>query len=229
MKKVALIGGYDKTDLIIYAAKILTVLKKKILYIDTTITEKTKYIVPTMTPTRKYITTFDGIDIAIGFTSMQDVRDYMGVEKELDYDYAFVDLDAPENYISFEFSPVDIHFFITSFDVYSVQKGVSVLRAIKAPTEIMKVIYTKDPESEEKEYLDFITLNYRVNWKDDVVYFPFETDDFYAIFQNQRFSRVRFSGLSNDYMEALSYFLENLSGKSNGEIKRAIKAIEKTY
>jgi hypothetical protein len=227
MKKVALIGGYDKTDLIIYAAKILTVLKKKILFVDTTITTKTKYIVPTMTPTRKYITTFDKIDIAIGFDSMQDIKDYMGVVKDLDYDYIFFDLDSPEKYISFELSPLDIHFFITSFDVYSVQKGVSVLRAIANKTEIMKVLFTKDPESEEKEYLDFITLNYKVKWKEDVVYFPFETEDLYAIFQNQRFSRVRFSGLSGEYLEALSYFIENLAGCTKGEVKRAMKAIER--
>jgi hypothetical protein len=227
MKKVAFIGGYDKTDLILYAAKILTVLKKKILFVDTTITTKTKYIVPTMTPTRKYITTFDKIDIAIGFDNMQDIKDYMGIVKDLDYDYVFFDLDNPESYINFELSPMDIHFFITSFDVYSVQRGVSVLRAMKQPTEIMKVIFTRDPESEEKEYLDFITLNYNVKWKEDVVYFPFETEDLYAIYQNQRFSRVRFFELSGEYLEALSYFLENLSGCSKGEVKRAIKAIER--
>ena len=31
MKKIGFIGAYDKTDLIIYIAKILTTLKKKVL------------------------------------------------------------------------------------------------------------------------------------------------------------------------------------------------------
>jgi hypothetical protein len=159
---------------------------------------------------------------------MQEIKDYMGTNKELDYDYALLDLDDPQNYINFDLTPADTHFFITSFDVYSVQKGVEVLRAIKDSTPIMKVIFTKDPEAEEKEYLDFITLNCKVKWAEDIVYFPFETNDFYAIFQNQRFSRVRFAGLSNDYVDALVYFIENMTGNRTGEIKKAMKIIERT-
>ena len=57
MKKIAFIGGYDKSDIIVYIAKILSMLNKKILVIDTTLLQKTKYIIPTMTPTAKYVTT----------------------------------------------------------------------------------------------------------------------------------------------------------------------------
>ena len=38
MKKVAFIGGYDKTDLILYIARIISIQNKKVLFIDTTIT-----------------------------------------------------------------------------------------------------------------------------------------------------------------------------------------------
>lgn len=202
-------------------------MKKKILFIDTTLTAKSKYIVPTMTPTKCYITTFDGIDIAIGFENMKAVKDYMGVTKELDYDYVLVDLDNPVNYKNFEFSPEDEHFLVTSFDVYSVQKGVEVLREIPLMTEITKVLFTRDPNSEEKEYIDFITLNCKVKWQDDIVYFPFETEDLYAIFENQRFSKVKFANLGYDYLDALSYFLEKLSDCSKSDIKRAIKAVDR--
>lgn len=202
-------------------------MKKNILFIDTTLTAKSKYIVPTMTPTKCYITTFDGIDIAIGFENMQAIKDYMGVSKELDYDYVLVDLDNPINYKNFEFSPDDEHFLVTSFDVYSVQKGIEVLREIPLMTEMTKVLFTRDPNSEEKEYIDFITLNCKVKWKEDIVYFPFETEDLYAIFENQRFSKIKFANLGYDYLDALSYFLEKLSDSSKGDIKRAIKAVDR--
>jgi hypothetical protein len=208
-------------------ARILTVLKKKVLFVDTTITEKTKFIVPTMTPTKKYVTTFDGIDVAIGFSSFNEIKEYMYVAKELDYDYILLDIDDPAKYLSFGIKPTDGHFFVTSFDVYSVQKGVGVLRAIETPTEIMKVLFTRDPESEESEYLNFITLNCKVKWKEDIVYFPYNTEDLYTIFQNQRFSKVRFSGLSNDYIDGMTFLLENLSGLTRGEIKRSMRAIER--
>ncbi len=65
MKKIGFIGAHDKTDLILYVAKILTVLNKKILVIDSTVNQKARYIVPTISPTAKYITDFEDIDIAV--------------------------------------------------------------------------------------------------------------------------------------------------------------------
>ncbi len=42
MKKVGFIGAYDKTDLIVYIAKALTTLGKKVLVIDSTSIRKSK-------------------------------------------------------------------------------------------------------------------------------------------------------------------------------------------
>ena len=87
MKKLAFIGGYDKTDLILYMAKILRVINKKVLFIDTTLTSKTQYIVPTLTPTKKYVTTYDGIDVAIGFHDMNDFKEYQSIDGPLEKEY----------------------------------------------------------------------------------------------------------------------------------------------
>ena len=119
-----------------------------------------------------------------------------------------------------------MHFFVTSFDVFSLQRGVNVLKFFRAPTVVTKVLFTRDPESEEKEYLDFVTMSYKVKWKDDVIYFPFETSDLYAIYANQRFSKVRFDNLSVDYMDCLAFLTEQL-GISKGEVKKAIRLIER--
>ena len=96
MKKIAFIGGYDKTDLILYMAKILRVLGKRVLFVDTTLTAKTQYIVPTLTPTKKYVTTYDGIDVAIGFRSIEEFKEYQSIEESLDkeYDFMLIDLDS---------------------------------------------------------------------------------------------------------------------------------------
>ena len=106
------------------------------------------------------------------------------------------------------------------------QRGVNVLKFFRAPTVVTKVLFTRDPESEEKEYLDFVTMSYKVKWKDDVIYFPFETSDLYAIYANQRFSKVRFDNLSVDYMDCLAFLTEQL-GISKGEVKKAIRLIER--
>ena len=75
MKKIGFIGAYDKTDLILYVAKILTLLDKKVLIVDSTMNQKARYIVPAITPAMKYITDFEDIDVAVGFSSMEYHKD----------------------------------------------------------------------------------------------------------------------------------------------------------
>ena len=45
MKKIAFIGAYDKTDLLLYIAKIFQTVGKRMLVVDSTILQKAKYIV----------------------------------------------------------------------------------------------------------------------------------------------------------------------------------------
>lgn len=228
MKKIAFIGGYDKSDIIIYIAKILSMINKRILVIDTTLLQKTKYIVPTMTPTLKYVTTYDEIDIAIGFSNMEDVKQYLGINNfENEYDYIIYDIDDPDCYANFGLKPEDEHCLLTTFDVYSVQKGLNVLRRIAQPTEVLKAIITRDPDSDESEYLDFVTFNLKIKWKQNIVFFPFDTEDLYEIYHNQRYSKVRFSGLSMDFMDSLSFLIENITECTRGEVRKAIKMIDK--
>ena len=70
MKKIGFIGAYDKTDLIIYIAKILTTLDKKVLIVDSTLAQKARYVVPVINPTAMYITEYEEIDIAVGFSNI---------------------------------------------------------------------------------------------------------------------------------------------------------------
>ena len=77
MKKIGFIGAYDKTDIILAVAKVLAMANKKVLVLDNTITQKCKYIVPVINPTRSYITTYEGIDVAVGFEEYQELYRYM--------------------------------------------------------------------------------------------------------------------------------------------------------
>ena len=76
MEKVGFVGAFDKTDLLIYIAKILTVLGKRVLIADATITQKAKYVVPALNPTLSYITEFEEIDIAVGFKNIEGIAEY---------------------------------------------------------------------------------------------------------------------------------------------------------
>ena len=91
MKKVGFIGVYDKTDLILDISKLLTRNGKKVLFIDSTKDQKAKYIVPNILPTVSYVTTFEDIDVAIGFENIEQIAHYLGVDNENELDnYLFI-------------------------------------------------------------------------------------------------------------------------------------------
>lgn len=92
MKKIGFIGAYDKADLLIYISKLLTENKLKVLIIDATILKKTRYTVPCIKPSKSYITTFENIDIAIGFDTINEIESYSNTSIS-NYDFVFIDID----------------------------------------------------------------------------------------------------------------------------------------
>ena len=232
MNKVAFIGSYDKADLMLYVAKVLTILGKKVILVDATALQKTRYIIPKMTQAKKYITTFENIDVAIGFESFGEIKKYKELEDtaKLDYDYALVNIDSYRGYYNFKIQTEDKRFFVTSFDVYSLKRGLEVFGGVETTTKLTKVLFSKDMKKEEDEYLEFLAMNYNIEWEKERIYFPFERGDQSIIFENQRTSRIKFKNLSSQYKDSLTYLASGLletEGVSSGEIRKAVRKIEK--
>ena len=80
MKKVGFIGACDKTNLIVYVAKLLEIVGKRVIVVDTTKLQKMKYLVPSISPTKAYVTDFADVDFAVGFSSINDLVDYLEIE-----------------------------------------------------------------------------------------------------------------------------------------------------
>ncbi len=227
MEKIGFIGGYDKTDLIIYVAKVLTELGKKVLILDTTQKQKTRYVVPTINPTISYITEFQDIDVATGFESFRAVQDYLGIgDEELLYDYALVDLDNVETANRIGLSISDRVYFVTAFDLYSLKKGVEILSDLQAPLKLTKVYFSRNFYTEDDEYLEFLALGKKVVWDDPIIYFPQESGDETAISENQRLGKIKFKNLSSDYKEGISNITSHIVGGKIREIKNLIKNLE---
>ena len=104
MRKIGFIGSYDKTDLILNIARVLVGIGKSVILIDATITQKAKYVVPVIKPTKTYITEFEGIDVAVGFDTFEEIKDYLDfkTEDDLKYDYMLVDIDDYNKVEEFE-------------------------------------------------------------------------------------------------------------------------------
>ena len=103
MKKVGFIGVYDKTDMILNLAKILTTMGNKVLVVDSTVNQKAKYVVPAINPTTSYVTNFEDIDVAVGFKEEVQIKEYLGLTKEeLPYDFILIDVDSYTRIKEFE-------------------------------------------------------------------------------------------------------------------------------
>ena len=230
MKKVCFIGAYDKTDLILYLAKIIRTVGKRVLVIDTTITQKAKYIVPVINPTISYITEFEEIDVAVGFENFRTIKEYLGIseDKEIEYDYVLFDIDRGETLENFEIHPLEDNYFVTGFDVYTLKRGLEIFNNIKEPFQLTKVLFSKDMLKEEDDYLNFLSLGLKINWKENRVYFPIENGDAIILAENQRLAKIKVRQLSQQYKESLLYIAEEVLKDANGsQLRRAMRIIER--
>ena len=229
MQTIGFIGAYDKTDLILYLAKILTTLNYKVLMVDSTITQKARYIVPAINPTQKYITEFEKIDVAIGFDSFLDIKNYIGLNDvvPLDYDIALVDIDSAENLERFNIQNNEKNYFVTAFDLYSLKRGLEIFSELKGTIKLTKVLFSKEMLKEENEYLDFLALGYKIEWDEIKICFPLEIGDKSVIVENQIISRIKVKNLSEQYKEGLIYMIEDMTKQSVQNIRKAFKTIEK--
>lgn len=230
MRKVNFIGAYDKTDCIIYIAKILQTVGKKVLVVDSTTNQKARYIVPAISPTVSYVTEFEEIDVAVGFQNFTAIKNYLGMaeDKELDYDYALIDIDNGQAIENFQVNPTEDNYFVTAFDMYSLKKGLEAMNNLKEPLNLTKVLFSKEMLKEEDDYLNFLSVGLKVGWKEFRIYFPIENGDATILAENERLAKIKFKPLSAQYKESLLYIAEEiLKDVSSSQLRRAMRIIER--
>lgn len=239
MKKIGFIGAYDKIDFMIYISKILQRLNYKVLVVDATTMQKSKYIVPTINPTKSYITSFEDVDFAVGFKSWEDIEKYLGIRfdyndneimeetKKIDnelYDFILLDIDTKEAFCDFKIQKNEKNYFVTAFDIYSLRKGIDILRDLSTPVKMTKILFSYHQTKEEEEYLNTISLEFNVNWSDYTFYTNINYDDNRTIQENQRTEKILFKRLSNSYKESIAYVVQDINKQENlAKIKKAMK------
>ena len=242
MRKIGFIGAYDKANFIIYTAKILRMLDYKVLIVDTSRIQKIKYIIPSINPTKSYITSFEDMDFAVGFDSWEEIEKYLGVsfssneeneelekqetekiKKEL-YDYVLIDIDSTEMLESFEIEKADKNYFVTSFDLFSIKKGMDIFKNLEKSIDLTKIEFSYDNSKEDEEYLNYISLEYKINWNNYALYFKILGEDNKVFEENQRVEKIKFRRLSVNYRDSLAYVIQDISREENmGKIKKAMK------
>ena len=213
MRKVGFVGVYDKIDLILSLAKVLVKTGKRVLVIDSTTLQKAKYIVPNILPTINYITSYDDIDVAVGFENVAKIKQYVGLEddEELEYDFIFIDIDNLDGATNFEIGYLDKNYFVTSFDGYSLKKGIELLRMLNMPLRMERIFYSKEMLKEEEEYFNYLTLDLKIEWDENKLYFLLDNGDLSAQMENHLVQNIKFKNLSNEYKENVVFLINELS------------------
>ena len=236
MKKIGFIGAYDKTDFILYIAKILVELGKRVLLIDATITQKARYIVPNIQNSKAYLTEFEGIDVAVGMKSYDEIKAFLRVppNAELPYDVVLIDTNSAGGVLSFRINECTNIYFATSMDMYSIKKGVESLSVLKTQLEVTKILFSNKAKPDEIQYINYLSEGSNIVWKkddngkEDIVYFPYDTNDQMIIFTNQRVSKIKLKGLSNQFKEGLMYTVNQITDEdSYKDLVRVFRKVER--
>lgn len=230
MKKIGFVGSYDKIDLIIYVAKILVAMDRKTLVIDSTINQRAKYIIPVIKPTKAYITEYEGIDVAVGFDSFEEIKQYIGMPLtvELPYDIVLLDIDKAEAIEKFNINNGDINYFVTGFDLYSLKRGLEILNGLSEVLKFTKILFSQNFSKEDNEYLNYLSLGYKIEWNEEIIYMPLGVGDESVIIENQRVSKIKLKKLSGQYKEALIFIAQQILGQDEyAKMKKIFKQLEK--
>lgn len=225
MKKVGFIGACDKTNLIVYVAKLLEIVGKRVIVVDTTKLQKMKYLVPSISPTKSYVTDFADVDFAVGFSSINDLTDYLEIEEEnLPYDYMLIDIDHDKMVESFGIENTKTNYFVTSFDMYSLQRGVEILKNFMEPMNLSKILCDYHIDKEDEDYLNYLSMDTKIGWNELSIYMPVTGYDKQIIEENQRLYRIRMKRLSQQYLEGIIYIVQDIIQDLNiNKIKKMIK------
>ena len=144
----------------------------------------------------------------------------------LDYDIALVSVDTVEAVSNFDIESCDKNYFVTSFDVYSLKRGLEVFSNLKEPIKLTKVLFSKKLLEEENEYLEYLASQYKIEWDDYAVGFPLADES--VIIESHSVSKIRLKRLSEQYKLSLEYIVQYiLDDVPAREISKALMNAER--
>ena len=224
MEQIGFLGAYDKKDLLLNVATVLTNAGKSVLIVDATSIQRMRYVVPNISTNQSfsYVSEYSKIDVALGFMSLNDIAQFL--RKNLDYDYIFIDSDNPQTMNSFGIQTMKKIFFVTSYEQYDMLKGAEVLRFVQMPIEVVKVISTTNMTDAEDKLLNSKVANSNIKWSNSRIEFSDMDIDRRAILKNQFSKQISFKSFSKDYKQWLEY-LVNIITDNTIEANKIIKRI----
>lgn len=206
MEQVGFIGAMDKKDLLLNVGSVLAKSGLKVLLIDATSVQRLRYVVPMVesTPTMTFISEYCGVDVAVGFMNYAGIAQYLRTQN-LPYDIIMVDSDNIQTVSSFGLIGFKKKFIVTSYDVFEENKIMEILRYVRQPFEIDKVIFSPDITAKQDAYLNHLLSETTAQIGKHTVLFNDADIDKRANLQNQLVKNITFKKFTSSYRASLEY------------------------
>lgn len=206
MEQIAFIGTYDKKDLILNVAKVLTECGLKVLVVDATLMQRLRYIVPKISNNSiTYISEYLGIDVALGFINLNGIMQYLGNMNNIPYDYVMIDTDNIQTMNSFMIDKSKKIYVVTSYEQYELRRTIELLKYYNHPIEATKVVISADLENKQEEYFNKLLSETPVKLDSNVIEYADTTQDRKVTLQNQLIGDLSFNHYSSTYKDSLEY------------------------
>ena len=140
------------------------------------------------------------------------------------YDYMLLDIDHDKMIENFGIENTKINYFVTSFDMYSLQRGEEILKNFVEPMNLSKILCDYHIDKEDEDYLNYLSMDTKIGWNELSIYMPVTGYDKQIIEENQRLYRIRMKKLSQQYLEGIIYIVQDIIQDLNiNKIKKMIK------
>ena len=232
MRAVGMYGYIDKYDFVMAVAKTITMMGKSVLVVDATADSKYKYIVQSISNDTKYITQYGEVDFAIGFSSYDELQQYMG-EHALDierYSFVLFDVENVDKYKSFSSKQMNKSYLFIASNLVSVNKTEEIVRNMREnnfDSELVftRVYYRSYMTRAANNYLEEKIENYGVKWTDETYDVSLDEQDTMINIDSQYSGLIDIRRHTKQYIIYLCSFVSKLLGDEDEktilkEIKR---------
>ena len=135
-----------------------------------------------------------------------------------------IDIDNPNVLEHMEIRQLDNKYFVTSFDSYSLKRGMEIFDGIDRHMKLTKILFSYEISQENEERINNLSMEYQIEWNNFTLYFQINNEDNQVLQENEQFEKIRFKRLSNNYKDSLMYLIQDIDRSQNSmKLKKLMK------
>lgn len=232
-KIIGLLGYVNKVEYVINLAKVLNIMGKSVLVIDGTVEERYRYSIPAFNETKEeYLVHFDGIDFALGFRSINGIKEYIckKTSSAENYDIIIIDIDNVKGYEDYRQEKFFKTYFFVEYLNISLAKNDEILKEMTCfePIDrepiLSRVIFKQYVTRASNKYFESKILGYPVEWSEEMYELAYMDQDRMADAEFEQSGYIDMNRHTKQYLALVTDMAANIIGDVQaGDVRRTIK------